>query len=36
LRQSLAGSDIDVVEQGGLRHCLGPWSAGEKPKASIS
>lgn len=29
LRRAMAGSDIEVVAQGGLRHCLGPWVADE-------
>lgn len=29
LRPALAGSDIEVVAQGGLRNCLGPWVADE-------
>lgn len=28
LRRALARSDLDVVTQGGLRYCLGPWREG--------
>ena len=30
LRRALAGSGLDVVAQGGLRYCLGPWRDGEE------
>ena len=29
LRRALADSGLDVVTQGGLRYCLGPWREGE-------
>jgi 5-methylcytosine-specific restriction enzyme subunit McrC len=29
LRRALAGSGVEVVAQGGLRYCLGPWRPGE-------
>ncbi len=29
LRRALAGSDIEVTEQGGLKYCLGEWREGE-------
>lgn len=29
LRRALAGSDIEVVAQGGLKHCLGEWREDE-------
>jgi len=29
LRRAFAGSSMDVVAQGGFRHCLGPWREGE-------
>jgi 5-methylcytosine-specific restriction enzyme subunit McrC len=29
LRRALAGEDLEVVAQGGLRYCLGPWREGE-------
>nr|WP_280740551.1 restriction endonuclease [Sphingomonas kaistensis] len=29
LRRAMAGTDIEVVEQGGLRYCLGRWDADE-------
>lgn len=30
LRRALAGSGLDVVAQGGLRYCLGPWREGQE------
>src|SRR3546814_15277619 len=30
LRRGLVGSDIQVTTQGGLRHCLGDFVAGER------
>ena len=35
IRRALAGSDIDVVEQGGLRYCLGEWREGEETIGSV-
>ena len=29
LRRALAGTDIEVTEQGGLKYCLGEWREGE-------
>jgi 5-methylcytosine-specific restriction enzyme subunit McrC len=29
LRRALADADVEVVAQGGLRYCLGPWREGE-------
>ena len=29
LRRGLAGADIEVTEQGGLKYCLGEWREGE-------
>lgn len=30
LRRALAGTGLEVVAQGGLRYCLGPWREGEE------
>ncbi len=35
LRQVMAGSDIDVVAQGGLRHCLGDWNEDEDCQGNL-
>lgn len=35
LRKALAGSDLEIVAQGGLRHCLGVWSADDPCKGDL-
>ncbi len=35
LRRALAATDLKVVAQGGLRHCLGPWSQDEPCRGDV-